>query len=69
MKNIKSYSVLVALTVLGDSEADALESVFAAIDTSDLLEQDGIVGVEVMEDDVDELITDDDDDSFEEEED
>jgi len=67
MKNLKSYSVLVGLTVLGETEADALDSVFSAIDNSDLLEQDGIVGVEVMEDEIDQLITDDDDESFDEE--
>ncbi len=69
MKNLKSYSVLVGLTVLGETEADALDSVFSAIDNSDLLEQDGVVGVEVMEDEIDQLITDDDDESFDEEED
>jgi hypothetical protein len=58
MENLKSYSVLVALTVVGETEDDAMDYVFSAIDNSDLLAQDGIIGAEVMEDDVEEIITD-----------
>lgn len=52
MEELKTYRVLLDVTLLAESEEDVLDSIYAAIDTSDFLEQDAIRGVEVMEDDV-----------------
>lgn len=52
MEELKTYRVLLDVTLLAESEADALDSIYTAIDTSDFLEQDAIRGVEVVEDDV-----------------
>lgn len=50
MDSLKTYSVFVKVFVLGENEEDALDSVFNAVDSCDLLDQDAIVGVEVVED-------------------
>jgi hypothetical protein len=55
MKKLQKYIVPVELTVFGESEADAIAYVQDALDHCDLLEQDGIVGVNP---DIDELSVD-----------
>ena len=45
MDKLNKYIVPINLIVYGETEADALEYVQAALDRSDLLDQDGIVGV------------------------
>lgn len=47
---LEKYTVFVKLTVLGDSPEDALEYANNAIDNSDLLDQDGVVGIALDED-------------------
>lgn len=62
MEKLKLFSVFLKLTVKGESEMDAIESVYTAVDTCDLLDQDGIIGIEVV-DDAEDLGEDDDDSS------
>lgn len=53
MKNhpkLDKYIVLMKLTVLGESPEDALDYANMAIDASDLLTQDGVVGIEIDND-------------------
>ena len=45
MNKLNKYVVPVTLIVYGETEADALDYVQNALDMSDLLDQDGIVGV------------------------
>lgn len=65
MNKLKSFNVFLKLTVRGESESDVVDSVYEAVDHCDLLDQDGIVGIEVVED-VEEV--DDDDFPYNEEE-
>lgn len=46
MDRLTKYVVPVSLIVWGETPEDALEYVHAAIDASDLLDQDGIVGID-----------------------
>jgi hypothetical protein len=48
--NLDKYTVYVKLTVVGESIEDALDYALQAVDASDLLDQDGVVGIEVDED-------------------
>ena len=45
MNKLNKYVIPVTLIVYGETEADALDYVQNALDMSDLLDQDGIVGV------------------------
>jgi hypothetical protein len=45
MNKLNKYIVPVTLIVYGETEADALDYTQNALDQSDLLDQDGIVGV------------------------
>ena len=45
MNKLNKYIVPVTLIVYGETEADALDYAQNALDRSDLLDQDGIVGV------------------------
>jgi hypothetical protein len=47
---LEKYTVFVKLTVLGESPEDALDYANSAIDHSDLLDQDGVVGIALDED-------------------
>lgn len=47
---LEQYTVYLKLTVWGESPEDAVEYADAAIDASDLLTQDGIVGIELIDD-------------------
>lgn len=47
---LDKYVVYVKLTVFGESPEDALEYANNAIDTSDLLDQDGVVGIALVDD-------------------
>ena len=47
---LDKYTVYVKLTVLGESPDDALEYASNAVDTSDLLTQDGVIGIELIDD-------------------
>lgn len=47
---LDKYVVYVKLRVLGESVEDALDYAERAIDSSDLLEQDGVVSVELVDD-------------------
>lgn len=48
--DLDAYVVFVKLTVMGENPNDALEYVTSAVDNSDLLEQDGVIGIEVVDD-------------------
>lgn len=50
MEDINKYTVYVKLTVWGESPEDALDYANSAIDASDLLTQDGIIGLEIIDD-------------------
>jgi hypothetical protein len=55
MKPLKTYGVFVKVFVLGETEYDAIETLNEALDSSDLLDQDGVLGFNPSEtDDVDE---------------
>jgi hypothetical protein len=45
MNKLNKYVVPVDVIVYGETEADALDYIQTALDRSDLLDQDGIVGV------------------------
>jgi hypothetical protein len=61
---LNKYVAYVKLTVFGETAEDAVYYATNALDTSDLLEQDGVVGIELTDDaDTIELVEDDDDDS------
>jgi len=45
MKKLNTYIMPVNVIVYGETEADALDYIQIALDNSDLLDQDGIVGV------------------------
>ncbi len=47
---LDKYTVYVKLTVWGESPEDAVDYVENAIDASDLLTQDGIIGIEIVDD-------------------
>jgi hypothetical protein len=49
MESLKTYSVYLKVFVLAEDENDALDSVFNAVDSCDLLSQDGIAGIEIIE--------------------
>lgn len=48
--NIDGYVVYLRLTVVGENPEDALEYASSAVDNSDLLDQDGVIGIEVVDD-------------------
>ena len=50
MEPLKTYEVYVKMIVYGESEVDALDTANAAVDSSDLLDQDGVLGLEVTDD-------------------
>ena len=45
MNKLNKYIVPVNVIVYGETEADALDYIQVALDNSDLLDQDGIVGI------------------------
>lgn len=47
---LEKYSLYLKLTVFGESPDDALDYATTAIDNSDLLDQDGVVGIEIVDD-------------------
>jgi hypothetical protein len=47
---LERYTVYAKLTVWGESPEDALDYAYTAVDNSDLLTQDGIVGIEIIDD-------------------
>lgn len=47
---LNKYTVYVKLTVWGESPEDAADYVNTALDRSDLLTQDGIIGIESVDD-------------------
>lgn len=49
-RDLDAYVVYVKMTVMGENPTDALEYATSAVDTSDLLEQDGVIGIEVVDD-------------------
>jgi len=55
MNKLNKYIVPITLIVYGETEADALDYAQNALDRSDLLDQDGIVGVnsDIELDDID----------------
>jgi hypothetical protein len=50
MTQLDKYSIYVKLTVWGESPEDAVSYASEALDASDLLSQDGIVGIELVDD-------------------
>lgn len=64
---LDKYTVYLKLTVWGESPEDAADYANSAIDASDLLTQDGIIGIELVDDtDSIELVEDYDDDAEDE---
>jgi hypothetical protein len=59
---LNKYVVYVKLTIVGETPEDALDYAASAVAFTDLLEQDGVVGIELLEDTI-ELAEDDDADS------
>ena len=47
---LEKYIIYTKLTVWGESPEDALDYAYTAVDNSDLLTQDGIVGIELIDD-------------------
>lgn len=47
---LERYTIYAKLTVWGESPEDALDYTYTAVDNSDLLTQDGIVGIEIVDD-------------------
>jgi hypothetical protein len=47
---LNNYTAYVKLTVVGESAEDALEYASEAIDASDMLTQDGVIGIELIDD-------------------
>jgi hypothetical protein len=47
---LDKYTVYIKLTVWGESPADAADYVNTALDASDLLDQDGIIGIDLIDD-------------------
>jgi hypothetical protein len=62
MNSLNKHSVLLRITVFGEDEEDAIATVYDAIDSSNLVDNDGLVSVEVLEDSVDTLTDDFDED-------
>ena len=58
---LNKYTVYMKLTVWGESPEDALDYANTALDASDLLTQDGIIGLELDEDSIYPAEEDDDD--------
>jgi hypothetical protein len=55
MKPLKTYGVFVKVFVLGENEQEAVETLNEALDSSDLINQDGVLGFNPAEnEDVDE---------------
>jgi len=50
MGEMNRYQVYVKLVVVGESPDDAIEYATTALDISDLLDQDGVVGIELIDD-------------------
>lgn len=50
MNELNQYMVYVKLTVWGESPEDALDYASSAVDSSDLLTQDGVIGIEIVDD-------------------
>ncbi len=48
--DLDKFVIYVKLRVLGESIEDALEYAEQALDASDLLDQDGIIGIELVDD-------------------
>ncbi len=57
---LNKYQIYVKFAVLGESEEDALAYLTDAIDCSDIILQDGMIGIEVLEDSVEALDEEDD---------
>jgi len=69
MKKLEKYVVPVNVIVYGEDELDAVSYVEEALDSSSFITEDGLIGAEVMADDV-ELFDEgyeDDDSSYEDE--
>jgi len=69
MKKLQKYVVPVNIIVYGEDEMDAVSYVEEALDSSSIITEDGLIGAEVMTDDV-ELFDEgyeDDDGSYEDE--
>lgn len=52
MRDLNQYEIYVRTTVYGESPEDALDYLYEAIDRSNLLEQDGVIGLEIDDDSV-----------------
>ena len=50
MDKLNNYNAYVKLIIKGETEEDALDTLYSAVDMCDLLDQDGIVGIEVIDD-------------------
>lgn len=50
MHDLDKYVVFVKLTVVGETPEDAIDYAIEAIDHSDLLDQDGVIGIELVDD-------------------
>lgn len=50
LQDLTHYDVYVKFTVLGESAEDALNYLEEAIDTSEIINEDGIVSIEIVDD-------------------
>ncbi len=64
MEKLNTYTVYIKMFVLGESEEDALDTADSAVSASDLLEQDGVVGVAEVDIDEVELFSEEEDESY-----
>lgn len=64
MEKLNTYAIYVKMFVLGESEEDALDSADNAVNSSNLLDQDGVVGIAEVDIDNVELVEEDEDDSY-----
>jgi hypothetical protein len=66
---LNKYTVYLKLTVWGESPEDAFDYANSAIDASELLAQDGVIGIEFIDDEDSIEVMEEDDNEFEDEED
>jgi hypothetical protein len=66
---LNKYTVYLKLTVWGESPEDAFDYANSAIDASELLAQDGVIGIEFIDDEDSIEVMEEDDNESEDEED
>lgn len=67
MNKLNKYIVPVNLIVYGEDEDDAIGYVTDAVDHSAIIQEDGIIGADILDDDVEFIGEEDDDDNISDE--